>query len=233
MVCPKCGSDKVVINTSTYSKSQSRSLLWNLFMLFITCGLWLVWMLIRKKKESVVKETIATCQHCGHTWKPEKEDEKTFTWQRDKFKEVSSTELSNNIKNEQNNAIDELTKLNALHNSGILSDDLFNQRKDALLRILENDNANIIDYNLKVIRENKRPLGCVKADVVVDGKQLSSDTEDVLLANLPEGRHSIQIVRGYSAVKSNIVTVYIRYDKQTVLSFKEGQFKYTLQIIKD
>ena len=69
MVCPKCGSEKLIVNTSVYSKSKSRSFLWNLFMLVLTCGLWFIWMLVRRRKEQVVKDTIATCQSCGYSFK--------------------------------------------------------------------------------------------------------------------------------------------------------------------
>lgn len=69
MKCRKCGSESVSASTSTYTKSQSRSFLWNLLMVICTGGLWIIWMLIRKKKEKIIKETTATCQSCGHTWK--------------------------------------------------------------------------------------------------------------------------------------------------------------------
>lgn len=68
MMCSKCGSNNVKCTTSTYVKSKSRSFLWNLFMVIITCGFWILWMLIRKRKEKVITETIATCQECGHHW---------------------------------------------------------------------------------------------------------------------------------------------------------------------
>ena len=32
-------------------------------------GIWLIWMLIRKRKEKQVVETWATCQSCGKRWK--------------------------------------------------------------------------------------------------------------------------------------------------------------------
>lgn len=69
MKCPKCGCENVSVNTSTYVKSKSRSLIWNLLMTMCTFGIWLIWMLVRKKKEEVVTETTATCQQCGYAWK--------------------------------------------------------------------------------------------------------------------------------------------------------------------
>ena len=69
MLCSKCNSKNVSVQTSTYMQSKSRSCLWNLLLLALTCGFWIVWMLIRKRKEKKVTETIATCQSCGHSWK--------------------------------------------------------------------------------------------------------------------------------------------------------------------
>lgn len=69
MKCPKCGSERVNVNTSVVAKSKHRSFLWNLFMICITCGLWIIWMLVRKRKEKIVQITTATCQECAHTWK--------------------------------------------------------------------------------------------------------------------------------------------------------------------
>lgn len=69
MRCPKCGGENVVVNTNTVIVTKSRSFLWNLFMIIITLGWWLVWMLVRKRKEKTITETWATCQDCGKRWK--------------------------------------------------------------------------------------------------------------------------------------------------------------------
>lgn len=69
MKCPKCGSENVSVSTNTVVLSKSRSFLWNLIMTFCTCGFWLIWMLVRKRKEEKVTETWATCQSCGKRWK--------------------------------------------------------------------------------------------------------------------------------------------------------------------
>ena len=69
MICPKCGSKNLIINTSVYSKSKRRSLIWNLLMFMLTGGLWLIWMLVRRRKEKIVNDTIATCQSCGYSFK--------------------------------------------------------------------------------------------------------------------------------------------------------------------
>ena len=69
MKCPKCGSENVSVNTNTMMVSKSRSFLWNLLLIVCTGGLWIIWMLIRKKKEKKVTETWVTCQSCGKRWK--------------------------------------------------------------------------------------------------------------------------------------------------------------------
>lgn len=69
MICPKCQSENVTVQTNTMMKSKRRSFLWNLLMLICTGGLWLLWMLVRGRKEKQVVETYATCQTCGNRWK--------------------------------------------------------------------------------------------------------------------------------------------------------------------
>lgn len=68
MVCRKCKSENVTVNENFVVKSKRRSFLWNLFMLCITCGLWLVWMAVRKRKEKVVKIKSVICNNCGYSW---------------------------------------------------------------------------------------------------------------------------------------------------------------------
>lgn len=70
MKCKRCSSESVSVNSSVYNKSESRSFIWNLVMIVITGGIWLVWMLVRSKNERAVQVTLATCQQCGRTWNP-------------------------------------------------------------------------------------------------------------------------------------------------------------------
>ena len=67
MVCKKCGSTNVTVTTSHVVKTKSRSCLWNLFMIMITGGLWIIWMLVRKRKEEVVEIKTVTCNECGYS----------------------------------------------------------------------------------------------------------------------------------------------------------------------
>ena len=55
MKCPKCGSEDVTVTTNTVVVSKSRSFIWNLLLIICTCGLWLIWMLVRKRKRWRVK----------------------------------------------------------------------------------------------------------------------------------------------------------------------------------
>jgi hypothetical protein len=68
MKCPKCGSDRVNVSVNTYVKSKRRSFLWNLLWILLTGGLWLIWMLVRRRKEKVVNQKLAVCSGCGHDW---------------------------------------------------------------------------------------------------------------------------------------------------------------------
>lgn len=69
MKCRKCSGDAVSVASSVYSKTESRSFIWNLAMIIVTGGLWLVWMLVRSRNERAVQVTMATCQQCGNAWK--------------------------------------------------------------------------------------------------------------------------------------------------------------------
>lgn len=69
MTCSKCGGNNVTVNESIYTKSKSRSLIWNLLMIFITGGIWLIWMLVRHRKEKVMHTKMCVCQSCGYSWK--------------------------------------------------------------------------------------------------------------------------------------------------------------------
>lgn len=69
MVCNKCGCSNISVAYNTYTQSKSRSFLWNTLMICCTCGLWLIWMLIRKRKEKVIHEKVCICQNCGNSWK--------------------------------------------------------------------------------------------------------------------------------------------------------------------
>lgn len=68
IVCPRCGSTNTAVSVNTYAKSKHRSLLWNLFVICITSGFWLIWMLIRKRKEKIVTQKTAVCNTCTHGW---------------------------------------------------------------------------------------------------------------------------------------------------------------------
>jgi DNA-directed RNA polymerase subunit RPC12/RpoP len=69
LACPKCGSTNTSVSVNTYAKSKHRSLLWNIFMICITAGIWIIWMIIRKRKEKIVTQKTAVCNNCAHSWK--------------------------------------------------------------------------------------------------------------------------------------------------------------------
>lgn len=123
MTCPKCGSNNVSVNTSTYSKSQSRSLIWNLLMIFLTAGIWIVWMLIRSKKERIIKETTATCQNCGHSWKPTPASLKAAA---SSSAVKTQTDIKEKISMDRSKALDDLSKLKKLFDEGVIDENVYN-----------------------------------------------------------------------------------------------------------
>lgn len=71
MNCPKCGSDKLQLTSSTKGKIKKRgiiSTLFHLFMIFITLGLWIIVPIITSGSKGKIKTYIlATCMDCGYS----------------------------------------------------------------------------------------------------------------------------------------------------------------------
>lgn len=75
MKCKKCGNENVTVTTEQVAgKSSTKHMgcLWELgrlFLIFATCGLWLIF---GKKKETgkmkYKNQTVAICQNCGNKW---------------------------------------------------------------------------------------------------------------------------------------------------------------------
>lgn len=75
MVCPKCKSDNVTVTTETTkmsTRNRSRGCLWRIgraFLIFCTCGLWLLVGKTKGKSNTKVKnKTVCICQNCGYKW---------------------------------------------------------------------------------------------------------------------------------------------------------------------
>lgn len=72
MICEKCGCDRVnaVLNTTTSIQSGRGlfSILGNLLLVALTCGLWLIVVIIRGSKVSggSKSDVVWICQCCGH-----------------------------------------------------------------------------------------------------------------------------------------------------------------------
>ena len=62
MKCPKCGSENILAVSKTSGKIKRRGListLLNLLLVFITCGLWLIVMIIRSGSKGKIKSKTA------------------------------------------------------------------------------------------------------------------------------------------------------------------------------
>lgn len=66
IVCPRCGSNNIQISVNTYQQKKKRSFLLNLFLVVITGGIWLIWMLVRNNSVER-QEKVYVCQKCGYT----------------------------------------------------------------------------------------------------------------------------------------------------------------------
>lgn len=232
MICPKCGSEHVTVSTNRYTRSQSRSLLWNLFMLFMTAGIWLVWMLIRKRKEKTVKETVATCQNCGYSWKPASK-QLASGYSRANVSsplEIENGSISNTTSNGGARALDELDKLKRLYDQGVVDEETFNTKKDELLARYKEESSPRVKYNFLLTRQNERPFGNAKTKLYVDGSPLDNNTDNPVYLNLTEGYHEIMLYR--AAIHSKPINVEISNKMTTKLCFKENGWSLDLYEIE-
>lgn len=72
MICPKCGSENVIVQAVTHTKTKHRGCIgWSLWILLAicTCGLILIIPLITNSKTKSKTHSEAVCQNCGHCWK--------------------------------------------------------------------------------------------------------------------------------------------------------------------
>lgn len=75
MVCPKCGSESVHVQSeqlAAKTKNRGNGCLWSMgrwFLIICTCGLWL---LVGRHKGSgkteIKSHTVGICQNCGYKW---------------------------------------------------------------------------------------------------------------------------------------------------------------------
>lgn len=68
MVCPKCHSSAVSVDTKTFARKAHKSFFSNAMMALVTGGLWLLLAFLRNPKgEATVR--VATCKGCGRSWR--------------------------------------------------------------------------------------------------------------------------------------------------------------------
>ena len=73
MICKKCGSSNVTIKDDHYVQEKTSSVLLNIFLSVITCGIWLVWLLLKllsgKSRKSILhNRRVAICNNCGASY---------------------------------------------------------------------------------------------------------------------------------------------------------------------
>lgn len=72
MICPRCGSDRVLIAPVTLTRTKHRGCFgWALWILLAICTFGLI-LIIPALTNSKTKTTVynqATCQNCGNTWR--------------------------------------------------------------------------------------------------------------------------------------------------------------------
>lgn len=94
--------------------------------------------------------------------------------------------------------LDELQKLKDLHDSGIIPDELFQKRSEALVEKMSNlVNANSSNSpNFYVERERPRSVMEVKSILIIDGEKTGYNLDAPVSLRLDFGFHTISIARG-------------------------------------
>ena len=76
MRCPKCFSEKVVIQAVTETKSKGKGLFYWLILVWVDLVIWffafiprLIVAIFRPKKIKSKTSKMAICQACGYSWK--------------------------------------------------------------------------------------------------------------------------------------------------------------------
>ena len=76
MICPRCGSNNVLVQAVSQVKTKNRGCLdwlgWMILAIF-TFGLILIIPLLTNSTSNSKAHTEAVCQSCGHRWKVKKE----------------------------------------------------------------------------------------------------------------------------------------------------------------
>jgi DNA-directed RNA polymerase subunit M/transcription elongation factor TFIIS len=75
LTCPKCKSEKIIVNTEQISgktKTKGAGCLWTLLrwlLIICTCGLWLLFGKRKAtSKTTFENQTVGLCQNCGNKW---------------------------------------------------------------------------------------------------------------------------------------------------------------------
>lgn len=130
--------------------------------------------------------------------------------------------------------LDELQKLKELHDAGVIPDELYNEKKDALVKQLavspQNEDATQIS-NLTILRANKRPVGEAKTSVFLDGIQLDANLDDSLSRKLDIGGHQIYFERGF--VTSKKISISVETGKKYKIIVNPKVFSIEVQVIEE
>lgn len=109
--------------------------------------------------------------------------------------------------------MDELQKLNDLHESGVIPDELFEEKKTVLLEKLSGSViAERKSTNLFITRTKERPRGEGKTILLVDGVEASVDLDKPASLRLDSGEHFLKFKR--AAVTSPEIHLFASKSKK-------------------
>lgn len=129
--------------------------------------------------------------------------------------------------------LDELQKLKELHSAGIVSDELFDEKKAVLVERLAMSSQSVDDAipNLTILRANKRPMGEGKTAVFLDDVELKSNIDDSISCHLDIGEHSMYFKR--VAIASKKVEFSVEKGKKYKVIATPKAFSIEVQVTEE
>ncbi len=130
--------------------------------------------------------------------------------------------------------MDELLKLKELHSTGIISDELFNDKKSILIDKLastESQNDSSATSNFTIVRAYKRPMGEGHTYAFLDDLKLDANIDVTFSCNLDIGEHSIYFKRGTITSKKIIFSVVEGAKYRAIVNPKV--FSIDIQVAKE
>jgi len=146
---------------------------------------------------------------------------------KEEIAKIGSEETKDGESIIHSNVYDDLKKIKDLHDTGVLTEEMYNSEKQRLTALLESSSIAKPEkpkYNVIIIREKKRTFGEYRTIAIIDGKKRKELDLDKVQTNilLPLGKHTIVFKRG--AVRSKKLSFTISDGTKQKIYFTPNNF---------